>query len=446
MSLTDILNAYFQLIALSVLSNILCGYIRASVPKFSPKWFLWVHASIPFLIYFRITNDITPWFIPTVIAMAVFGQMIGATWRSSTMTENDQEKLAQIPDLNLPKTYSVNPSEVMIPLLNMGGPRKIKDVKAFQKRLFKDPLLIRLPLSFLMQNIFANILIFFRLNAVKQLYREIGGGSPIYRSTTRQAAALRKELQKRGISSMVTFSFNYSPPLPSQTIAKAKRYNQRYILPLSLYPHYSKATTGSNIHYLKKAAETHYPELQFLESPVYYLHDGYIQAFVDRIHEAVADGDLNDYYLVFTAHGLPLYFLTEGDLYPYQINQTVSKVLAKLQRDSRWVLCFQSEVGPLQWLKPSTEDTLEALSKRGVRKLLMIPIAFVGDHIETLHEIDIEYRKEAEEHGIDDFRMSKAIETHPGFIAALADSVERVIKQETKQDNNNTQHQELQNV
>ena len=130
---------------------------------------------------------------------------------------------------------------------------------------------------------------------------------------------------------------------------------------------------------------------------------------------------------MFSAHGLPLYFLKEGDPYPFQITQTVSKILARLNRTQNWTLSYQSAVGPLQWLKPDTEAMLRALARRGITKILVVPVSFVGDHIETIHEIDIEYREVAEEIGITDLRMSKAIECHPGFIHALADTVEQVL-------------------
>jgi ferrochelatase len=131
---------------------------------------------------------------------------------------------------------------------------------------------------------------------------------------------------------------------------------------------------------------------------------------------------------------LPKYFLLEGDPYPFQISQTVAKVLAKLKREKNWVISYQSAVGPLEWLKPSTEDIIVALKNRGIEKLLVVPISFVSDHIETLCEIDIEYRHFAEKLGINDFRMSKALECHPDFIRALVDSIESVIETDHAQD------------
>lgn len=371
---------------------------------------------------------ISPLSIPISIFFAVMGQIYGSQWRSKTMSESKREEIDQIPNLNFRPETALKDKQVIVALLNMGGPRKNKDVKDFQKHLFTDPLLIRFPLSFLLQKTFAWILIKFRCKSVEAIYQKMGGGSPIYASTIKQAKALREELTRRGRIIDVTFSFNYSPPFPYDTISKAKRAKKDYLLPLSLYPHFSKATTGSNIHYLKKSAANIYPSLVVLDSPAYFLSEGYIQAFVDRIYEAVNPGEsLDDYYLLFSAHGLPQYFLAEGDPYPFQIAQTISKITDRINRKYDWVLAYQSSVGPLQWLKPSTEVMIHKLYEKGVRKMIVIPISFVGDHIETICEINDEYRLVAENLGYEDYRMTKAIESHPGFIASLADAVESVL-------------------
>jgi ferrochelatase len=284
-------------------------------------------------------------------------------------------------------------------------------------------------MSWLLQRPFAALLIALRSKEAERRYRLIGGGSPIFDSTQNQTKALQDELKRRGRDIKVTFSFNYSPPLPEDTITETKEAKKNYLLPISLYPHYSKATTGSNLHYLKKAARKIHPELRFLTSSNYYLHESYLCAFVDRIFEQVQSSEsFNDFYLLFSAHGLPLYFLTEGDPYPYQISQTVAGVLSKLNRKDQWAISYQSAVGPLQWLKPSTGDMIKALAQRKIQKLIIIPISFVTDHIETTCEIDIEYRQLAENLGISDFRMTKALECHSGFISALADTVEKSLQ------------------
>jgi ferrochelatase len=423
------LASYLFIFLVSLLINIPFGYIRQNCPKFSIRWLFWIHASIPVLIYLRIMLQISPISIPMTIALAIAGQILGSRLRQKQMSKFDFDRLHQIPENFITKTVAVKASDLTILLLNMGGPRTNTDVKAFQKLLFNDSLLIRFPLSFLFQRFFSWLLVTLRSHETEKRYQLIGGGSPIYSSTEAQVSALAKELARRGLNIAVDYSFNYSPPLPEESMHRLKNTGKKNVLLLSLYPHDSAATTGSNIHYLKKAAEKIYPELQLIPAKAYYLHDGYLQAFVDRIDEQIKPHEnLDDFYIVFSAHGLPLYFLTEGDLYPFQISQTVAGILGKLKRSERWIISYQSAVGPLQWLKPSTDDILRALARENIKKVLIVPVSFVGDHIETTCEIDIEYRDMAQKCGITDFRMSKAIESHPEFIRALADTVESSVQ------------------
>ena len=412
---------------ISFLVNIPCGYIREGHQKFSFKWFLWIHASIPLIIYLRITLNTSKLFIPICILVAIAGQMIGSRYRRRTMSDDEKEKIAQIPDMNFPKNRNRNvaDSDVMVVLMNMGGPENKEGVKPFLKRIFSDSLIIRVPFSTILQPIFSSLIVNLRWKKTQERYALIGGGSPILKSSLAQIKALETELKRRGRNLTVTLGFNYSRPLPEETIDEVKKVGKKYILPVSLYAHYSANTTGSNLFYLKQAARTIYPEVNFLESDVYFLHNSFIEAFVERVHEQVKERErLDDFYLLFSAHGLPLYTLEEGDPYPFQIAQTVAKVLDRLGRKNRWTLAYQSAVGPFQWLRPYTEDVIQVLPKKGEKKILVVPIAFVTDHIETICEIDIEYRKVAVDAGVSDFRMSKALECHPGFIRALADCVE----------------------
>lgn len=420
-------HPYLSIALAAFLVNIPFGFIREGAQKFSLKWFFWIHASIPLLIYMRITLHTSKWFIVPAIIVAIMGQIVGSRYRRKRMTADDIERFEQISDLRIdekPKEKVLD-KDVSIVLMNMGGPENIEEVKPFLLRLFKDDLIIRFPLSKILQPFFAWLIVTIRGSVTEERYKLIGGGSPILKSTQAQAAALAEELARRGRPCDVQVCFNYSHPLPDETMETVKSSGKRFILPLSLYSHYSAATTGSNIFYLKKEAASRYPSVQFLKSKSYYLDDNFIRAFVDRIKETLKpDESLDDFYVLFSAHGLPLYFLTEADPYPFEVSQTVAKVLDRLKRKEKWSISYQSAVGPLQWLKPSTGSVLAALARRGVKKLLVCPISFVTDHIETTCEIDIEYRKAAQDLGITDFRMSKALECHPLFIKALADCVE----------------------
>jgi len=331
-----------------------------------------------------------------------------------------------IADLQLPRVLpsGLRDEDMVVVLMNMGGPKDIAGVEPFLRRIFNDRLIIRFPFA---QSLFADLLIRSRLKSVQHRYGLIGGGSPILRSSLQQADALRVELKKRGRGLDVQLAFNYSDPLPEEVITIIKEKKKKYALLLSLYPHFSHSTTASSIFYLKEWAKKIYPELQFTTCLPYHLYEGYIQAFAHRIRETLRPGeDLDDFYLLFSAHGTPVYFLNEGDPYTFLVNQTASRITAQLNRPHQWAVCYQSDVGPMKWIKPSTSDVLKVLGTRGVRKVIVVPVSFVSDHIETLCEIDMEYREMAQkEFGFTDFRMSKALECHPGFIAALADCVER---------------------
>ncbi len=426
-------HPYWFLGVAAFVANIPLGFIRENTQKFSLKWLFWIHASIPFIIYLRITLKTCVWFIPLSIFLVVAGQIAGGFYRRKRLTVTEIEQYDRIPDLRIKekwRTRRITDAQVTVVLLNMGGPRTKDDIVDFQRCLFRDPLLMRIPLSKILQPVFAELIVNLRAKAIQKRYQLIGGGSPVYAATKQQAEFLQKELRARGRNIDVTFSFNYSRPFPKETVQRIKRAGKEYILPLSLYPHYSSATTGSSLHYLKNAIQQSAPELKLLESPTYYLHDSYIAAFIDRIHEALNPGEsADDFYLIFSAHGLPLYFLTDGDPYPFQIAQTVSRILNGLHRDHDWIISYQSAVGPLEWLKPSTESIIQALARRGKKKLLIVPISFVTDHVETLYEIDIKQRALAGKYGIKDFRMSKAIESHKSFINALADTVEASLAQ-----------------
>lgn len=421
-------HPYISLSLFSFLINIPFGFIRENSRKFSWKWFFWIHASIPFIVYGRSALHVSSALVPVNIALAVLGQTGGGLWcrKMRSLEEEERFQHVYVPDMN--GREGMNDAEVAVVLLNMGGPRDLTGIRDYQLRLFSDPLLLRFPLSFIFQKMFAWLLTCARFRKTERRYQSIGGGSPIYESTLHQTRALADALKKRGRDIEVSFGFNYSRPLPKDVVEDVMKKKKKVILPLSLYPHYSKATTGSSVYYLKKAARRFSPGVRFCSSPEYYLREGYILAFCDRIGEQINSGEsLEDFYLVFSAHSLPCYLIAEGDPYPFQVSQTVGAILSRLHRTTRWSLAYQSAVGPLPWLKPSVPDLMKALARRGIKKVLIVPISFVSDHLETLCDIDIEFRRTAGMLGIQDFRVTRAIECHPAFIQALADAVESVL-------------------
>ncbi len=316
---------------------------------------------------------------------------------------------------------------VSVFLLNMGGPRGAEEVLPFLRRLFRDRRLMRFPGPARWQPVWAEVLVALRGRAAKRRYGLIGGGSPIAEATRRQAAALREELGRRGCNLDVRVCFNYSHPFPQEALTEARRLGRGVIIPLSLYPHYSSATTGASLQALFEAARRCFPEAVFLEPPGYHLSEGYVRAFVDRIRECLQGDPLEDFLVVFSAHGLPRRRLLEGDPYPFLVRQTAVRIIEVLGRRGPWRLAYQSAVGPVRWLEPSTEEVVRAAAEAGWRRMIVVPISFVSDHIETLCEIAIEYRDLARRRGVSDFRMIRALECHPAFIGALADAVERAL-------------------
>jgi len=167
---------YITLTVAAILLNIPLGYLRENCPKFSFKWFFWIHASIPLIIYLRVSLNISKWFIPISIFLAVVGQIVGGRWRKKYMSLEDQERLQQVSFLDDSVHKQIDDSDVMVTLLNMGGPKTNADVKDFQKRLFSDSRLIRFPLSWMLQKLFAALLIAFRSKKAEKRYQLIGGG------------------------------------------------------------------------------------------------------------------------------------------------------------------------------------------------------------------------------------------------------------------------------
>ena len=192
------LYPYILLALTSLLVNIPLGYIRENTPKFSLPWLFWIHASIPLVIYLRMTLGTSRLFIPVCIFWAIVGQIWGSRARRRVMSQEDAERLQQIPKMDIRKREGINDEEALIVLLNMGGPKTNADVPDFQKRLFSDPLLIRFPMSFVFQKLFALLLVAFRTKEAQKRYQRIGGGSPIFESTLAQTRALQAELSRRG--------------------------------------------------------------------------------------------------------------------------------------------------------------------------------------------------------------------------------------------------------
>jgi protoporphyrin/coproporphyrin ferrochelatase len=321
----------------------------------------------------------------------------------------------------------------------MGGPETLKDVESFLYNLFNDPFIIQLP-SFLkpFQSTLAKFISSRRAPKVSVLYDEIGGGSPIRFETECQAKALAKSLKSTlGSDIKVYYAMRYSSPFLRDVIPMIEKDDIADLVVIPLYPQYSEATTGSSLYECKdlfdKAGLTNKLRVTYIES--WFDNPYYIQLMQQRIidklslllSELVIDRGVaeektlaEDILILFSAHGLPEKYVERGDPYEQQIRVSVKLIMQHENlKMIRHKISYQSKVGPVKWLEPNTEDTIIELAKCGEKNLIVVPISFVGDHIETLHEINIEYKELAQKQGVQNFLMTRAPKANPLLIKAL---------------------------
>jgi protoporphyrin/coproporphyrin ferrochelatase len=323
-------------------------------------------------------------------------------------------------------------------LFQLGGPDSLEAVEPFLLNLFLDPDIIPLGPFGLLRRPIAKLISRRRSIPVAGRYAEIGRRSPIGALTERQRLRLVQAVFPY-IDPVAVVAMRYWHPFTTEAVEalrKAQPLDEIVLLPL--YPHYSYATTLSSLKEWRRVADqTNWGQSAARppERSVNNFHDHplYIQALVRRIGSVLRQfPDSSRIHLVFSAHGLPMSLVQKGDPYPNQIEETVHLTCGLgTQQYSGWpkthLLCYQSRVGPAKWLQPSLTGTIERLGREGVKEMLVVPISFVTEHIETLHEINIEAREEAKKFGVERFRMVPAVGDSPLFIAALKDLVLRAV-------------------
>jgi ferrochelatase len=300
-------------------------------------------------------------------------------------------------------------------LLNMGGPDRLDDVQPFLYNLFCDREIIRLGPS-LLQKPLAWLISRRRAAKSRANYARIGGGSPLKGITRRQADALGAALAEDG-DFVVTMAMRYWPPLAEEVITELLARQVKRVIALTLYPHYSKATTGSSLAEFRRQLQRMAPQLPLLAIESWPDQPDFIGALA----ETVAAGRQHfgpdcEPALIYSAHSLPVSFIKEGDPYVDHLQKTISALEKVTKLPGK--LCYQSRSGPVQWLEPSTLATIEQLAREGCRDLLVLPISFVSDHIETLYEIDMLFKDHAASLGMR-LRTCPALNDRPTFIAAL---------------------------
>lgn len=313
-------------------------------------------------------------------------------------------------------------------LLNLGGPEQLSDVRPFLFNLFSDPEIIRIPIAAL-QKPLAWIISTSRAKKSQANYEKIGGGSPLRRITDDQARAIETQLRLQGEDAKVYVGMRYWHPFTEDALAEIKRDEIEQLVILPLYPQFSISTSGSSFRLIEKIWREN-PQLQPPQYTViadWYKEPGYLQAMTGLIATEIDKcPDPDRAHVFFSAHGVPVSYVQEaGDPYQTEIEDCTKVIMQTLGRSNDYSLAYQSKVGPIEWLQPYTEDAIVGLAERGITDLVVVPISFVSEHIETLEEIDIEYRELAEEAGIHTFNRVPALDTNPIFIQALVDLVLR---------------------
>jgi protoporphyrin/coproporphyrin ferrochelatase len=300
---------------------------------------------------------------------------------------------------------------------NLGGPDSPSAIKPFLTNLFSDPAIIGLPNPF--RAILARVIATRRTPTAQAIYKQIGGRSPLYEQTLEQAAALDAILGKN----YKTFiAMRYWHPFTEETIAAVIDWKPDKIILLPLYPQFSTTTSGSSLALWHSLARRHGISIPTVTIKQYPDHLGLIEALVDLTRQGLASATGTPRVL-FSAHGLPESIVKRGDPYPGQVERTARAVAGMLSlAETDWVVCYQSRVGPLTWIGPSLDQELERAAQDRV-PVVVVPIAFVSEHSETLVELDIEYRHRAEQLNLPGYVRVPTVRCHPAFIAGLADLV-----------------------
>lgn len=312
-----------------------------------------------------------------------------------------------------------------IVMMNLGGPTTLNEVETFLLELFADHEIIPLPFQSWLGPLIARR----RTPKVKQRYTQIGGGSPILHWTRLQGEEMARRLDILSPSTAphkAYIAFRYAAPSSREALQQMKADGVQRAVAFTQYPQYSCATTGSNINELWRAVRELGLEHVFRWSVIdrWPVHPGFVEAMAASVRaglEKFPDAERQDVLLMFSAHSLPLTVIERGDPYPQEIGASVHAVMQALNFSHEYLLCYQSAVGPVRWLGPSTETMIRQLGKARRKRVLVVPIAFVSDHLETLHEIDIEYKELAEQCGILQFERAPALNDSPIFLDALVD-------------------------
>jgi ferrochelatase len=312
----------------------------------------------------------------------------------------------------------------------LGGPDSLEAVEPFLYNLFCDPDIIDFPFARLAREPLARLVSSRRARRVQKHYAQIGGRSPLRELTELQARRLESEL-RHSLEARVFVAMRYWHPLTEEAVRQVLNHQVRRLVLLPLYPQFSVVTTGSSLKEWERNFSPGHPvDVRIVRD--YHTHPLYIEAIVERINKGLeqfrkANGSAlrlpSEVHLLFSAHGVPETIIKSGDPYQAQIEATARLVRERGAWPNPHGLCYQSRSGPGRWLGPSLHEALQTLASNGSERVLVVPISFVSDHLETLYEINIEARELAERLGIQGFHVTMGLNGSPTFIRALADLV-----------------------
>ena len=306
-------------------------------------------------------------------------------------------------------------------LFNLGGPDKIENVEPFLFNLFNDPAILNLPT--LLRYPLAKLISNRRAPIAKKIYEELGGSSPILKLTKEQSSALEIKLNQTQTKDeykcfIVMRCWN---PRAQDVIKNVQIFNPDEVILMPLYPQFSAATSGSSIKEWKDVCKKNNYNVKTSTICCYPTDNNFIRAHTKEIIKKIKD--IKNFKLIFSAHGLPEKNIKKGDPYQWQVEQSVKKIVESLNDENLdWILSYQSRVGPLKWIGPSTEDIIVENSKIG-KHIVLVPIAFVSEHSETLVELDIEYKEIADTNGCKNYTRVPALGINEDFIKAMSELI-----------------------
>jgi ferrochelatase len=311
-------------------------------------------------------------------------------------------------------------------LFNLGGPDKLESVEPFLFNLFNDPEILSIPSIF--RYPLAKFISKRRAPIAKNIYREIGNRSPILELTQQQAMSLEKSLTTKGNYKCFVVMRCWNPRA-TDVIKKVKEFNPEEIILLPLYPQFSAATSGSSINEWNDLCKKENYKVKTKTICCYPTENNFVESHANLIKKTLKNIENKNFKLLFSAHGLPEIKIKKGDPYQWQVEESVNAIMSKLKDENLdHVTSYQSRVGPLKWIGPSTDEEIIKYSKEK-KGIVIVPVAFVSEHSETLVELDIEYKKLAEENGCSFYKRVPALGIEENFIKGLA---ELVLRQEIR--------------